>query len=148
MLRQALAEGWTPELIVIELKDWEPNFFAGLKGEAEREAVFAAFRELAVDRQLVFFDNSAIGQEGRDGLRASTPAMQRLVEQLRDTGFVVLEPSDQLLRELMRESPWGNQTYRPGERHGAAWAIDATARVLATGIYPKLRARLEGGGQP
>ena len=40
-------------------------------------------------------------------------------------------PSNDLLDELLRESPWGNQTWERGEHHGSPWAIDLTARALA-----------------
>jgi hypothetical protein len=41
-----------------------------------------------------------------------------------------------LLRELMNESPWGNQPWADGQHHGAPWAIDLAARMLASMSYP------------
>jgi hypothetical protein len=148
MVKRALAEGWTPKLIFFELKEWGPSYFDGTESGARRDELFGQLRALAEGRSLVFFDNSALGEEGRDGLRVRSAGMEELVSALEQSDFIVISPSDLLFRELMRESPWGNQTFAPGHRHGATWAIDATARLLAMLTYPRLRAVLEEGRAP
>jgi hypothetical protein len=126
--------GPPPDVVLFELHG------VGLAG-ANPGAALTRIAALAAihDTQVIFYDNSALEADGRDGLRASSPALRGLIETIRARGFVVLEPSDRLLRELLVESPWGNQTWEPGQRHGAPWAIELTARALASMAYPHVR---------
>jgi hypothetical protein len=48
------------------------------------------------------------------------------------------------LRELASESPWGSTTWGEGRHHGSPWAIDLTARALASMSYPMIRAHVRG----
>src|SRR5690606_31173862 len=75
----------------------------------------------------------------RDGMRATDKQTRELLEQAKALGFVVLDPGDRLLPELLRHSPWGNQPFGENQHHGATWAVDLTAQTLAAMLYPTLR---------
>lgn len=139
-LETFLAEGPAVDVILIELHELEPE----LEGEGGLEHARAQLDRLeaqaaAHDALLVLFDDSALASPGRDGLRASSPAMHELLGLARERGIWLLEPSDRLLRDLINDSPWGNQPYGVGQIHGAPWAIDRTAELLASIMAPRLR---------
>jgi hypothetical protein len=139
-LERFLAEGPAADVILIELHELEPEL-AQAGGLEYAQAQLDRLRALAdeSDALVVLFDDTALASPGRDGLRASSPAMHELLELARAQGFWLLEPSDRLLRELINDSPWGNQPWASGQIHGAPWAIDRTAELLASSMAPRLR---------
>ncbi|PRQ03043.1 hypothetical protein ENSA5_18140 [Enhygromyxa salina] len=140
------ANGPPPDILFFELHDFGGRFFRGTETHAERVAELGKLERLAAryGTLVIFYDNSAIEANGHDGLRRTHRELREFIADARKLGFVVLEPSDRLLRELMTESPWGNQTWTGGEHHGAPWAIDLTARALASMSYPLIREFLRG----
>lgn len=130
--------GPPPDIVLLELH-------LHAIGEDQR-AQLARLEELAArhDTLLIFYDNSALEADERDGLRASRPSVRALIDDIRGAGFEVLEPSDRLLRELLVESPWGNQPWGEGLHHGAPWAVELTAKSLASSAYPLIREFLRG----
>jgi hypothetical protein len=129
-------EGPPPDIVLFELH-----------GAPEPDAAALDRIEALADRYnslIVFYDNSAMLADGRDGLRATTPALARLIADIRARGFVVVEPSDRLLRELSVESPWGSQPWGPGRDHGSPWAIELTSDVISSSVYPQVREFLRG----
>jgi hypothetical protein len=140
------AGGPPPDIVLLELHDFQRKFFRRAKSRSERLAQLGRIERLAAryDTLVIFYDNSAMVAEKRDGLRATTPAVQELIDDARKLGFVVLEPSDQLLRELLVESPWGNQPFAPGIHHGSPWAVELTAKIYAHLAYPVIREFLRG----
>jgi hypothetical protein len=141
-LERFLDNGPAPDVVLIELHEleFEAGSLAGAREQLDR------LRELADqhDALVVLFDDTALASMGRDGLRASSPAMHELLDLARGYGFWVLEPSDRLLRELIDDSPWGNQPYAKGQIHGAPWAIDRSAELLGSLMAPRLREFLRG----
>ena len=140
------AEGPPPDIVLFELHDFENKYFRNTKTRAERLAQLGRIERLAHRYQtlVIFYDNSAIVSTARDGLRASTPAIHELIVDIRKLGFLVLEPSDRLLRELLVESPWGNQPWGEGLHHGSPWAVELTAKAFASIAYPQIREFLRG----
>jgi hypothetical protein len=138
--------GPPPDVLFFELHDFNYRFFRGTKTEAERTAVLGRLERLAsrYDTLLIFYDNSAMESNDRDGLRPTHKELRKLISNIKKLGFVVLEPSDWLLRELLSESPWGSQPWGRSQHHGAPWAIDLTARALTSMSYPLIRAHLLG----
>lgn len=138
--------GPPPDVLFFELNDFNHKFFRGTDTEAKRVAVLGRIERLAsrYDTLLIFYDNSAMEANDRDGLRASSADLRKLIANIERLGFVVLQPSDTLLRELASESPWGSQPWGESQHHGAPWAIDLTARALASMSYPLIRAHLSG----
>ncbi len=134
-------EGPPPDIVLIELHDFERKYLRGLDDRAAQRAQLARIERLAAryDSLVIFYDNSALIADGRDGLRATSEPVKRLIADARKLGFVVLEPSDRLLRELLVESPWGNQSWGPGIHHGAPWAVELTAEALASMAAPVIR---------
>ncbi|HVI01213.1 MAG TPA: hypothetical protein VM869_20995 [Enhygromyxa sp.] len=96
------------------------------------------------DALVIVYDDSAMLADGHDGLRASSTAIRARIEDARSRGFVVLEPSDLLLRELLVESPWSNQPWSTGLHHGAPWAVELSAKTYASLAYPAIREFLRG----
>ncbi|MFV8749788.1 hypothetical protein ACNOYE_04505 [Nannocystaceae bacterium ST9] len=139
-LERFLADGPAVDVVLIELHQLEAEFEAP-GGEALVEAQLDRLRALVEphDALIVLFDDTAMASLGRDGLRASSPTMHAVIEQARAQGLWVLEPSDRLLRELLVDSPWGNQPWALGQIHGAPWAIDRTAELLTSMMAPRLR---------
>jgi hypothetical protein len=138
--------GPPPDVAFIELHDFNYRFFRGTKTRAERIAVLGKLERLAsyYDTLVLFYDNSAMVANDRDGMRHTHKALRELIADAKKLGFVVLEPSDRLLRELLVESPWGSQPWGPSQHHGAPWAIELTAKVLAQMSYPVIREHLRG----
>ncbi len=138
--------GPPPDVLFFELNDFNHRFFRGTKTDEERIALLGRIERLAAryDTLVIFYDNSAMDANDRDGLRATHVELRELIENIQELGFVVLEPSDRLLRELMTESPWSNQPWGDAQHHGSPWAIDLTARVLASMSYPLIREHLRG----
>ncbi|MFO7566884.1 MAG: hypothetical protein R6X02_29845 [Enhygromyxa sp.] len=132
--------GPAPDIVLFELHDRQ------LEARDDRLAQLRRIERLAArhDTLVIFYDNSALAADGRDGLRATRPEIEQLITDIRELGFLLLEPSDRLLRELLVESPWGNQPWGEGRRHGSTWAIELTARVLASSAYPAVREYLRG----
>jgi hypothetical protein len=131
--------GPPPDVLLFELNDWNARL-----SEIEASALLGRLERIAsrYDTLVIFYDNSAMAANDVDGLRAPTAELRELIQEIEARGFVVLEPSDQLLRELASESPWGSQPWGDGLHHGAPWAIDLTARLLASMSYPLIRAHL------
>ncbi|PRQ09841.1 hypothetical protein [Enhygromyxa salina] len=130
--------GPPPDVLLFELHDFNHRFFRGTKTQSERIAQLGKIEALAAryGTLVIFYDNSAIQSRLRDGLRHTHRELRELIADAKRLGFVVLEPSDWLLRELLSESPWGSQPWASGGHHGSAWAIDLTARALAAMSYP------------
>jgi hypothetical protein len=130
-------DGPPPDIVFFELgPDTRAESIAQLR---EIEALAARYGTL-----VIFYDNTAIESKLHDGLRATHPELRELINRAKQLGFVVLEPSDWLLRELLTESPWGNQPWTAGDHHGSTWAVDLTARVLASLSYPLISEFLRG----
>lgn len=140
------AGGPPPDIVLLELHDFQHRYFRNSKTREERLAQLAHIERLAsrYDSLVIFYDNSAMVADGHDGLRASSNAIEQLIADVRKLDFVVLEPSDQLLRELLVESPWGNQPWSSGHHHGSPWAIELTAKAYASLAYPVIREFLHG----
>lgn len=140
------SNGPPPDIVLIELHDFQRRYFRHTQTREQRLAQLGQLEQLAAryDTLLIFYDNSAMIADKRDGLRASSSALQQLITDIRKLGFVVIEPSDQLLRELLVESPWGNQPWGSGFHHGAPWALELTAKALAREAYPLIREFLRG----
>lgn len=92
--------------------------------------------------RVVMIDNDAMVAPKRDGLRATGSRLQTLLELCEQAGFVVLRPSDLLLREAIDHAPWGNAPFKG--THGSTWSMDVTGRTLAALVLPELRAHLRG----
>jgi hypothetical protein len=135
-----------PDVVFIEAHDFGGDYRGSAETPAEVAATFAKLEALAAryGTLVIFYDNSAIEAARRDGLRPTDAKLQKLLGQARKLGFVVLEPSDLLLPRLLVESPWANQPFGPNQHHGAHWAIDRTAEVLAQLAYPVIRDFLAG----
>lgn len=125
-------EGPPPDVILFELSG-KRDFVH--EGQLERLAALAA----RSDALVVVFDASTLEADRRDAMRPSSRIVLELLDEARALGFVVLDPSAPLLRELLTDAPWSNPPWSTGMRHGAPWAIDHTARVLRTMLSPALR---------
>jgi hypothetical protein len=138
--------GPPPDVLLFELNDFDHRFFRGSKTQAQKLALLRRIEQAAsrYDTLVIFFDNTAMEADDVDGLRASSVELRGLIDDIQELGFVVLQPSDWLLRELASESPWGNQPWGQAQHHGAPWAIDLTARALASMSYPLIREHLLG----
>ena len=146
MVDQLIDAGVDLDVIFVEVNDHGGRFFRGTETDAQLFAQLSRLERLAArtDALVVLFDNSALDADGRDGLRASSPRVHELLAAARKLGFLVIEPSDRMLRDLLVESPWGTQPWGPQGHHGAFYAIDRTAEVLTTLVYPAVRAHLRG----
>ncbi len=135
------AGGPPPDIALFELHDFEHKYFRGLETRKDRLQQLARIERLAkrYDTLVIFYDNSAIVADDRDGLRATSKEVKELIEDLHKLGILVLEPSDRLLRELLVESPWGNQPWGQGLHHGSPWAIELTAKAFSSIAYPVVR---------
>jgi hypothetical protein len=142
MVDRLVSAGVALDVIFVEVHDHDERFFRGIDSTSELYAQLSRLETIAAQTEalVVLFDNSAMDAAGRDGLRRSTTKVHELLDVARELGFVVLEPSDRMLRDLLVESPWGNQPWGKEGHHGAPYAIDRTAEVLAASIYPALRA--------
>ncbi len=137
-----LSSSVAPDLVLIEVG---PDM--AQRGRShDVEAQLARLGELArqSDSLVVLYDLSSMDSNTRDGMRATDEQTLELLERARQQGFVVLDPGDRLFAELLRHSPWGNQTFASGRRHGAPWSVDLSARALAATLGPTLREFLRG----
>ncbi|MCB9712249.1 MAG: hypothetical protein H6712_00220 [Myxococcales bacterium] len=91
---------------------------------------------------VLVLDDDAMPAIERDGLRGSTPEHQWFLELCERAGFVVLRPSDLLLREAIDHAPWGNAPFTG--THASTWAMDLTADAFARLALPALREHLRG----
>lgn len=161
-LEHLLAEGPAADVIVVELHELEHVLDGLASGEGDAQAHAARQLDRLVELAavsgslVVLFDDTALASSGRDGLQASSPDMLALLALARARGLWVIEPTSMLLRELLADSPWGNQPYGRGMIHGAPWAIDRTAELLAFMMAPRVReflhervpAHARGGDEP
>ncbi|MFV8751472.1 hypothetical protein ACNOYE_13085 [Nannocystaceae bacterium ST9] len=149
IVEQFVADSIPLDVLIFEVHGFGRSFEAGWRPGLERLAALAA----RSDALVVVFDDSALLADRRDGLRATPADVQAVLDEAEALGMVVLEPSDRLLRELMNDAPWGSAPWLPGQRHGAPWAIDHTARALRSMLYPILhdwlrdRRPARGGGE-
>ncbi len=127
-----------PDIIFIEAHDFGGGYLGATKTPAEVAAAFAAIERLAARYQslVIFYDNSQIEANRRDGMRSTDGNVRRLLAQARQLGFVVLEPGDQLLPRMLTEAPWGNQPFGHNMHHGSHWAVDRSAEVFGQLAYP------------
>jgi NHL repeat len=111
---------------------------SAMVGEVDRIRRAAA----RYDTRVVILDNDAMTSSKRDGLRGSSKRLRELLELCRDAGFVVLRPSDLLLREAIDHAPWGNAPFKG--THGSTWAMDLSGETFAALAYPAVREHLWG----
>jgi hypothetical protein len=90
--------------------------------------------------RVVILDNDAMTASRRDGLRSSSERMLEFLALCDDAGFLVLRPSDLLLREAIDHAPWGNAPFKG--THGSTWAMDLAGQAFAALAYPDLREHL------
>ncbi|MFV8751471.1 hypothetical protein ACNOYE_13080 [Nannocystaceae bacterium ST9] len=130
-----------PDVIFVEVHGFLGRYLKQSREPGELHRQLAELTRLAerYDSLLIFYDNSAIAADHREGLRRTPDEIVEFLAQLHELGFVVIEPSDRLLRELLVESPWGNQPWAKNGHHGATWAIEATAQVIAQMAAPSVR---------
>jgi len=132
-----------PDVVFIEVNDFGGGSAYLKRGKDGSEAIpsFAKLERLAAryDTLVVFYDLSSMEANRRDGMRSTDKQVRELLDQAKQLGFVVLDPGDRLLPELLRNSPWGNQPFGENQHHGSPWAIDITAQTLAAMSYPILR---------
>lgn len=91
---------------------------------------------------VVILDNDAMTSARRDGLRASVKRTRELYALCEEAGFLVLRPSDLLLRESIDYAPWGNAPFTG--THGSTWAMDRAGEAFAALVEPALREHLRG----
>ena len=94
------------------------------------------------DTLVVVIDNDAMISLERDGLRTTGPRLREFLQLCEGAGFVVLRPSDLLLREAIDHAPWGNAPFSGG--HGSTWSVDLTAGVVAQQSYARIREHFSG----
>lgn len=135
-----------PDVVWIEAHDFAGNWLRKLPEPAQLAEQFAKLEALAAryDTLVIFYDNCQTEANRRDGLRSSDPEVIAALEQARALGFTVLRPGDLLLDRLLLDAPWGNQPYANNQHHGASWAIDRNAELIAQLGYPALRRFLRG----
>lgn len=143
-LRNFLDVGAKPDVIFIELNGQRNRFFRRNDTVVRMRAILAEVDRLArrYDSLVVFFDDAALVSPGRDGLMPTPDNIERFKNMARTSGFMVVDLGDELLREALHLSPFGNPPYE--DHHAAPWAIDAAADLLGDRVYPRLRAHLQG----
>ena len=146
VLESWLASSVPPDVVFIEAHDFAGNWLHKLPEPAQVAALFAKLEALAAryDTLVVFYDNSQMEANRRDGMRSTDANVIRTLEQARALGFTVVRPGDLLLPRLALESPWGNQPFANNQHHGSVWAIDRSAEQIAALGYPVLREFLRG----
>ncbi len=139
-------EGPIPDVLLVELHNLDGRYLRTAEDASAQRIQLERLAELADrhDTLVVFVDTSSLESEAREGLRATDPALVEFAERAREHGFWVLAPSDILLAELLANSPWGNQPWGRGQRHGSPWAIDRTAEHLIGLLAPRMREFLIG----
>ncbi|KIG13887.1 hypothetical protein DB30_07440 [Enhygromyxa salina] len=146
MVDKLVSAGLGFDVIFVEINDHGGRFLRDTPKRKDWLAQLSRLERLASKSGalVILFDNTALDADGRDGLRASAATTHELLEAGRMLGFLVLEPSDRMLRDLLVESPWGTQPWGHSEHHGAPYAIDRTAEVLAALSYPRISRFLAG----
>ena len=71
------AGGPPPDIVLLELHDFQHRYFRDTKTREQRLAQLAHIERLAsrYDSLVIFYDNSAMIADGHDGLRASSPCL-------------------------------------------------------------------------
>lgn len=130
-----------PDVVFIEAHDFAGNWLRKLPEAAQIAEIFVKLEALAdrYDTLIIFYDNSQMEANRRDGLRSTDPKVIAVLDQARTLGFTVVRPGDLLLERLALDSPWGNQPYANNQHHGASWAVDRSAELIAALAYPVLR---------
>ncbi len=138
------------DVVLLEIQNVTKKYFGeDRRGDSEEVAwIRTQLERLAVLRQrygaeIVLIQNEGIGRKNLDGLRPPSPQILRLVALARQHGMTVVDPTARLLPLHLEASPWGNPPFRSGRHHGSVWAIDRTAEVVASMIYPQLRAHFK-----
>lgn len=139
------------DVVLIEIQNVTKKYFGDhpQPGPAREAWVHTQLRRLdALKRrygtEVVFLQNEGIGRKNLDGLRPPSPQIDQLTGLIRQHGLTVVDPTQQLLPHHLEASPWGNPPFRSGRHHGSVWAIDRTAEVVATMLYPALRRHFLG----
>jgi hypothetical protein len=140
-LDEFMTSALPPDVILLEVHSFIGAYLKHSKEPGQLRSQLAQLTALAerYDSLVVFYDNSAIASHQRDGFRGTSAKVASFLADARALGFVVLEPSDRLLRELLVESPWGNQPWSKNSHHGSTWAVELTAQALAQMAYPSIR---------
>lgn len=130
-----------PDVVFIETHDFGNSYLRATKETSEVNAAFAKLQRFAerYDSLIVFYDLSSMESNRRDGMRSTDGEVRELLAKARQLGFVVLDPGDRLLPQLLTHSPWGNQPFDDNQHHGSTWAIHITAHTLAGMVAPLLR---------
>lgn len=143
-LRNFVEVGAQPDVIFIELNGQRNRFFRKDASDERMREILAEVDRIArrYDSLVVFFDDAALVSPGHDGLRPTPGKIERFKAMARASGFLVIDLSDELLREALDLSPFGSPPY--DDHHAAPWAVDAAADLLGDRVYPHLREHLRG----
>jgi hypothetical protein len=135
-----------PDVVFIEAHDFGSSYLKELDKPGQVSAAFAKLQQLAerYDTLVIFYDLSSIEANRREGMRSTDTNVRRLLDDAKRLGFTVLDPGDRLFARLLMHSPWGNQPFADNQHHGATWAVDLTAEMLASSAAPILREFLAG----
>jgi hypothetical protein len=136
-----MATSVPPDVVFIEAHDFGSGYLRDTKTPAEISRAFAKLQRYAerYDTLVVFYDLSSIEANRREAMRSTDKDVRDLLATAARLGFVVLDPGDRLLPELLMHSPWGNQPFGDNQHHGSTWAVDITAATLAAMVAPRLR---------
>jgi len=93
------------------------------------------------DTRVFFINNVGMYCRRREGLRETPEAVKRFIEVTRRAGYPVLELTDPLIRDSLEVFPWGCPPYEG--HHGSPMAIDASARLIASQVYPLLKSHFQ-----
>lgn len=145
-LDEFMTSGPPPDVILLEVHGFIGRFLKYSKEPGQLRSQLAQLGALAerYDSLIIFYDNSAVASHQRDGFRGTSASVANFLVEMRRLGFVVLEPSDRLMRELLVESPWGNQPWAKNGHHGSTWALELTAQALGQMAAPSIREFLRG----
>ncbi|PRQ03042.1 hypothetical protein ENSA5_18130 [Enhygromyxa salina] len=138
-----------PDVLFFEVHDFGGGYLRDTKEPREVNEAFAKLQRLAerYDTLVVFYDLSSVESNRRDGMRSTNKDVRELLDKARQLGFVVLDPGDRLLPQLLVHSPWGNQPFDDNQHHGSTWAVDMTAQTLA-GIAAPILSEFLSGREP
>jgi hypothetical protein len=145
-LRTFVETGAQPDVIFIEMAGTRTRerFFEKDASEERMRQVLAEVDAIARihDSLVVFFDDSALVSDGREGLRRVSEDERTFHAMARAAGFTVISVADELLDDSLETGPMGSPPY--GQHHASPWGIDAAVRLLAARSHAPLRAWLDG----
>ncbi len=128
------------DVVLIDI--WTRLAISGVDDPSKSTACFERFARAAgrYDTLVVFIDGSGFSSRFQEGILPQEPAVTQFMAAAREYGFMTVEPTPAILRESLRNAPWGSPPWE--SQHANTPSVHTMAELISSAVYPRLVSHL------